>query len=552
MRYFTIRKQTLFPSYTISVKEQEKLDRYLLVLEKSNVAEVLSSVKSDPIFLKGRPQLNRYDMFATILYGFAFGSCSLRDLESSCRNDLRYIYLMQGVVPTHAAFGQYINEFILPHTNILFKAVTTAILKECGIEPDVVFVDGTKIEANANKYKFVWKPTKYHERLCGKVRSLLLSHGLDRGIPKVGVFPSLLIAEKLTKFAEIVSGSSEEDKKKHEQQYLQLQAYLEKSLEYEEEERICGPNRNSYYKTDHDATAMTLKTDYYSGLASNMHAAYNVQIAVTKGFACAFYASQSRTDFSGFIPLLENYHFIFNAYPRAVCADSGYGNLENYRFLSEKSIENYVKHQSWEGNVSGRNPERYTLNEDGTIICLNGYQGKIVELKDRHPKKAGSIFYKIDGCNQCSFSIYCKRWQKQKDDNYKIFEVDPELRRFIQQAEANLLSPNGIVMRVNRSAQVEGSFGVLKQNMDYTRFRRRSLSKIQMEYMLTFLGYNIRKLYRFFDNNLKTDYWKAPEHLLSEQRKKPSAKRLANKINKTSSLSANESARDSYKNKYRV
>ena len=202
--------------------------------------------------------------------------------------------------------------------------------------------------------------------------------------------------------------------------------------------------------------------------------------------------------------------------------------------------------------MSGRNPERYTLNEDGTIICLNGYQGKIVELKDRHPKKAGSIFYKIDGCNQCSFSIYCKRWQKQKDDNYKIFEVDPELRRFIQQAEANLLSTNGIVLRVNRSSQVEGSLGVLKQNMDYTRFRRRSLSKIQMEYMLTFLGYNIRKLYRFSDNNLKTDYWKAPEHLLSEQRKKPSAKRLANKINKTSSLSANESARDSYKNKYRV
>ena len=72
----------------------------------------------------------------------------------------------------------------------------------------------------------------------------------------------------------------------------QLSQYLMKSLEYEEKETICGENRNSYYKTDHDATAMCLKDDYYSGLGSNMHAAYNTQILVSNGFIVSDYDSQ--------------------------------------------------------------------------------------------------------------------------------------------------------------------------------------------------------------------------------------------------------------------
>ena len=119
-----------------------------------------------------------------------------------------------------------------------------------------------------------------------------------------------------------------------------LYQFLLKSLEYEEKERICGPNRNSYYKTDHDATAMALKTDYYSGLGSNMHAAYNTQIAVSKGIICAYYTSQSRTDIKDFIETLKRFNSFFGFYPKIVCADSGYGSLENYRFLADHNIEN--------------------------------------------------------------------------------------------------------------------------------------------------------------------------------------------------------------------
>jgi hypothetical protein len=140
---------------------------------------------------------------------------------------------------------------------------------------------------------------------------------------------------------------------------------------------------------------------------------------------------------------------------------------------------------------------------------------------------------------------------KRKSGNDRIFEVNIEMAQYKQKAEENLLSVKGIEIRVNRSCQVEGSFGVLKQDMNYIRFRRRSLPKVTAEYMLTFTGYNIRKLFRYFSGNLKTVYWKAPDNLQPEKPKKPSAKKLSKRAGKKKNKSVNQKAKDSYKRKYK-
>ena len=136
---------------------------------------------------------------------------------------------------------------------------------------------------------------------------------------------------------------------------------------------------------------------------------------------------------------------------------------------------------------------------------------------------------------------------KEKNENYKIFEVTIELQKYIQQAETNLLSIAGIEMRVNRSSQVEGAFGVIKQDIQYERFRRRSLDKVSTEFMLVCLGYNIRKLFKHFDGNAKFDCWKAPDNIKPETFKKPSAKRLSKKASKVKRKSVNEEAKSNYK-----
>lgn len=549
MGYFTTRQIFFLYSSTIEVEEAAKIDRYLLFLENSGIGKFLCEIKSIEKPEGGRPETNRYDLFATILYGFAFGSGTLRDLETACKYDLRYIYLMRGERPTYVVFGNFINEFIVPYSEQIFSIIMREMAKEVGIDMNDAYIDGTKIEADANKYKFVWKPTTYHEKLCDKIRMLLADCHMSNNVPSKGIFSSLIIADKLTELSKLMNFSAGEEKKELTKAYSQLKEHLEKALEYEEKERICGPDRNSYYKTDHDATAMTLKTDYYSGLGSNMHAAYNVQVVVCNGFACAYYVSQKRNDIAELVPTIDQFYRIYGRYPQNLCADSGYGSLETYRYLERNNIGNYVKHQSWEGNVSGKNPARYRLNDDDMISCLNGKTGPQVDINGRHPKNSGSYFYKVTGCKKCEFRQYCKRWQKKKSENYKIFEVNPEMVKYIQQAENNLLSVKGIEIRVNRSCQVEGSYGVLKQNMGYIRFRRTSLPKVTAEYMLTFLGYNIRKLFRHFNRNLKMTYWTAPEDLKPEQFKKPSAKRLSNKALNNKKKSANQKAKSSYKYK---
>ena len=539
MLNFTTRKTFLIPSFELDKKEMEKMDRFLLVLQKSDVSK-LFPVKDEKDFEKGgRPSYSDYDLLATILYGFAFGSETLRDLETSCKYDLRYFYLMQQERPKHTVFGDFINDFILPNRKQIFKRISKAIVSELSISLDECFIDGSKFEADANKYKFVWKPTTYHNNLSDKIRKLLNDVGLSRGVPKKGFFSSKLIAEKISEFSLMKDMG-----KYYEERYSDLCSYLIKTLEYEEKERICGEDRYSYYKTDHDATAMTLKADYYSGLGSNMHAAYNSQLLVSKGIICAYYVSHSRNDAEDFIPVLKAFHYNFGEYPSRVCADAGYGSLENYRFLNKHDIGNYVKHSSFQGNVSGNNPDRYFLNEDGTIRCLNGFIGKKTDLPGRHPKKAGALFYRIDGCHDCPFRLYCKRFMNNKDEDYRIFEIQEELTLFKQEAFENLLTPKGIEMRVNRSCQVEGAFGVIKEDMNYTRLRRTSMEKVETEFMLTYLGYNIRKLFRHFEGKAKLDYWKAPENLKPERKKKPSAKRLSKKASKKKKKSVNEKAKD--------
>ena len=122
--------------------------------------------------------------------------------------------------------------------------------------------------------------------------------------------------------------------------------------------------------------------------------------------------------------------------------------------------------------------------------------------------------------------------------------MNEELTFYRQEAFENLLSVKGIEMRVNRSAQVEGTYGVIKEDMDYTRLRRTTMEKVETEFMLTFLGYNIRKLFRFFEEKTKLNYWIAPDNLKPETKKKPSAKRLSKRASKKKKKSVNDKAKD--------
>ena len=494
MTHFTISEPLLLYTFPLEAKKQEKLDAFLLLLEKSGAWKYLNEVRLDSEL--GRPQINKFRLFSAIVYCFALGKSSLREIEAACYYDLRVVYLIGEDRPSSSTISRFISlleNCITP----IFISIVQAIVEEFAIGLDTVFLDGSKFEANSNKYKFVWKPTTFHLRLSEKALNLLRLMHLSDDVPKDGIISSKLLTEKLTESQkidpELIEGGETALKKMRSQLY----EYLIKSVEYEEKEAICGPDRNSYYKTDHDATAMCLKEDYYSGLGSQMHAAYNTQIVVCRGIIVFYYLSQDRSDIRTLIPTLEGFKSMYGCYPKRICADAGYGSFANYKYCNTKGIEAFIKYPSWNGERTGRYPAVYEYLEDGTVSCLGGRTGNRVEIPNRHPKTQQSAFYKVENCTNCQFMAYCRRFMKEKEGNERIFEVMPEYVTLKQGARDRLLRPEGIEMRVNRSCQVEGTFGVLKQNMAYTRFRRRKLAKVRLEFALTCLGLNIRKFLKF-------------------------------------------------------
>lgn len=525
------KQDVLFYCYTLDAKQREKIDSFLDLLEFSGVYRIVD--RECGRGRNGRPEYNPRNMLACVLYGFTTGSSSLRELETSCLYDIRFLYIMEEQKPSYVSFCRFINDVIKPNRVEIFSIVTSAIFRYFGREARECFIDGTKIEADANKYKFVWKPTTFHRKLSDKTRSLLSRMNLSRGVPENGFVSSRTIAEKLSEAKSNESAIADaHGKSVYSAMMNSLSSYLEKTLEYEEKERICGPDRNSYYKTDHDATAMCLKSDYYSGLGSNMHAAYQIQMVMSAGLIASYYLSQSRTDIYDFIPAMENFREMYGYLPEKIGADSGYGCEKNYTYCKRNGVRAFIKYQNWEGESSGRRPALYEIAPDLSLRCLGGRAGFQVGIPERHHKFSGAAFYLVEGCTGCEFMPYCRQTMKEPEGDSRVFEINPRFQLQKQEARDLLLSVEGIEMRVNRSIQSEGGFGVIKQNMSYDRFRRTGMEQVSCEFMLTALGYNIRKFLRFVFKGFKDRYWEAPDGLKDEKFRKPSAKRLAKRANK--------------------
>ena len=115
---------------------------------------------------------------------------------------------------------------------------------------------------------------------------------------------------------------------------------------YKESFEIMGKDRNSYSKTDLEATFMRMKEDHMKN--GQLKAAYNVQIAVENYFIVQAYVSNDRTDYNTLIPVLEKHKNTFGEILEKVTADSGYCSERNLLYLNKHKISSYIKQQDHE------------------------------------------------------------------------------------------------------------------------------------------------------------------------------------------------------------
>lgn len=301
----------------------------------------------------GRPRCDAEKLLKVILFAFMeHGISSLRDLEKLCRNDIRFMYLLDEMkAPSHTTFGNFIRNELTTTIEQIFKDINAYIFEIEHVDLNHTYIDGTKIEANANRYTWVWKKfciknrSKVYEKLSDLIDSMnsevlgLLGIKLEkREEYSIEYLEELLCNySKATSIDETTFVSGIGHRKSIEQkQYQAMQGYLERLKSYAKHIQICGEKRNSYAKTDHDATFMRVKKDYMGN--DQLVPAYNVQAAICDEYIAVIDVKKYASDMEFFVPLMEKYNMLYGIYPTYPVADAGYGSF---------TITFIVKNMAW-------------------------------------------------------------------------------------------------------------------------------------------------------------------------------------------------------------
>ena len=149
------------------IEKYAKIDKYIEILNKSGIGELIENTQKNI----GRRGYNPFNLMAAIIYCFSQFKSTIWEIENLCIYDLRAIYIMEQQQQSDTSIKDCINRYILPYQYEIFSMVTKSIIGEFNLDISNQYIDGTKIEANANKYKFVWKPVKFHKRLNEKLKN---------------------------------------------------------------------------------------------------------------------------------------------------------------------------------------------------------------------------------------------------------------------------------------------------------------------------------------------------------------------------------------------
>ena len=564
--FFEIGQQKInFSFYELSLPDDDPVYTLKKVMEDLNFSGLLANCSD-----KGRTGYNPIMMYAVITYANMRGIRSIDRIVDLCERDIAFIWLTQGRKPKRDAFydfkGKKLTSDILDNLNYQFMR---RLKKEGFVTLKELFIDGTKIEANANRYTFVWRGSiNYHlaglldsiDKLYSDYNSFLQDnsfgekYGLGNaqmfvidGIDKVRDVIEKNRKRKITKHKKLsnnriieidncspieilklqknlmviadgegivfVNGKGKR-KPKLQQLYEELEHCGQRLMNYKECFEIMGKDRNSYSKTDLEATFMRMKEDHM--LNGQLKPAYNVQIAVENYFIVHGYVSNDRTDYNTLIPVLEKHKKAFGEVLEEVTADSGYCSEKNLLYLKENQIDSYIKlqdHEKRKTRAYSKDIGKYynmktTVFEDEQVyICHDGRELRHINTEKKE-QNGYTQTYEVYGCSDCSGCehkskcLYKYNLDKDIDKNkvMKINEVWEELR---EKSHANIQSEKGILKRQIRSIQTEGHFGDIKENEDFRRFNYRTSDKVYKEFMLFAIGRNINKYHRFLHAKLK-------------------------------------------------
>ena len=452
-----------------------------------------------------------------VLYSYMNGDYSSRSMELNCKRDINFMYLLEGKpVPDHATFARFRSIHFAPCAKRIL-AEMSSLLHELGeVSGETIFIDGTKIEACSNKYTFVWEKavTKKQEKLLIKIAALIteceqlygiqIVHGDAVKMKHVKRLRKKLYALKQEENIEFVHGIGKR-KSPLQKSIETLEEYLERLKGYTKKLHICG-KRNSYSKTDPDATFMRMKEDAMGN--GQLKPAFNLQHGVDSEYIVWLTIGPQPTDTTTLIPFLkETEEYLAFKYQKII-ADAGYESEENYVFLDQNQQLAFIKPSNYEiskkrtyKNDIGRIENMDYDEKSDSYICKNGKQLSFTHVR-RSKSKTGYVsektIYRCEECKDCPYKKECIKGNNCKtpiEERNKVLSVAKTFLKYREEDLERILSDEGILLRINRSIQAEGSFGEMKKDMLFRRYLSRGTSNVLAESVLLAMAKNVNKLH---------------------------------------------------------
>lgn len=462
---------------------------------------------------KGRKRYDSEILLKVILFAFMeYGYVSVREIEKLCNNDIRFMWLLQETkAPSHMTIDNFMKDYLADSIDDILAEINAYIFEKENVDLSHIYIDGTKITANANKYSWVWKKSSLKHRqnifnritaLLEEINTALIYQDVEFEIrTEYAIEYAEQITEQYLKLTGInpsliVRGRGHH-KTPEQRNYDKLVEYTDKLKKYVVHINTCGESRNSYSKTDNDATFFRMKRDYMGN--DQLLPGYNIQLGVCDEYIAVCDVKQYASDMDCFIPLMEKFKKIHGFYPKYPVADAGYGNFNNYLYCEEHGMEKYMKFTMFEKESKDEkyrdNPYRavnFPINKNGKPVCPNGKEFSYLYTKDIKGNKYGRTeeYYQCEDCTDCLLKENCC-----KCEGNRTIRLNEELTSVHQEVLNNLNSTKGALLRMNRSIQAEGAFGTIKWNKSYTRAKRRGLKGIFLEISMICCGFNLHKYY---------------------------------------------------------
>lgn len=509
------RKQNLLlpPSLDELVPENHMVRVVDAVIDRLDISDILSTYRGG-----GNSAFNPKMMLKVLVFAYLSNVYSSRRIEELLKRDIYFMWLAGMKRPDFRTINYYRGKRLKEGFDAVFTQVVRLLHEEGFVSLKVQYIDGTKIESVANKYTFVWRGSveKYDARLKAKTEALLRQIEQNHAIEnQENPAPEELTAEEVAERVERIREKVDADNLSKEERKALKQIETDavpRMNRYKEQLETMGP-RNSYSKTDPDATFMRMKED--AMLNGQLKPGYNVQISTENQFITNFGIYQRPTDTLTMISYLESFKARYGMQSEEIVADSGYGSEENYEYMFSNGMTPYVKYNMF--HVEQRrgyrnNPFRvsnlFYNPDDDFYVCPMGQKLKFIRQEKRYTasgyQQTVSV-YRASRCEGCPLRGQCHKSKRDRQ-----IEVNHTLDDYKARARELLTSEQGIKHRSNRPIEPEAVFGQIKECGRFRRLRLKGLTGAKIDFGLKALAHNLRKLAQswakssFFDKFLSS------------------------------------------------